>query len=457
MKGTVGTSATPLTYRQITAFWAPLAGTWLMMAVEGPYLAAIIARLEAPAVNLAAFGVAFAFAIIIESPVIMLMSASTALAEDRESYLALRRFSYGLGILLTLVQLVILVPSVFDFIANLLSLPSEVASLAHGGLAIMLPWPFAIAYRRFKQGLLIRNGLTRRVAYGTGVRLVTMSVTAWVVYQRSDLPGTLIGALALSIAVVAEAVVSRMMTSSIVPDILKRDREAHLLDSLHLGALVSFYMPLALTSFLVLASQPTVTFFMGQSRLPVESLAVLPVVHGLTFIFRAVGLSYLEVVIALIGRDRENVVMVRNFAVVLGLLAFCGLGLIAFTPLAWFWFRDVSGLNRELTEVALVPIRILTILPPLSVLLAFERGVLVHGRKNTSITWATLVELVCLAIVLAVGIYSLDLIGAVAAAVAIVAGRIVSTGLMLPACAAVLRSHPLPTSGPVAPPVSETP
>ena len=79
-----------------------------------------------------------------------------------------------------------------------------------------------------------------------------------------------------------------------------------------------------------------------------------------------------------------------------------------------------------------------------------------HGRKNTAITWATLVELICLAIVLAVGIYSLDLTGAVAAAVAIVAGRIVSTGLMLPPCAAVRRSDRM-ISGPVAPPVSETP
>ena len=60
-----------LTYRQIFLFWLPLAGTWLMMAVEGPYLAAIIARLDRPTENLAAFGVAFAFAIIIEAPVIV--------------------------------------------------------------------------------------------------------------------------------------------------------------------------------------------------------------------------------------------------------------------------------------------------------------------------------------------------------------------------------------------------
>ena len=45
-----------LSYRRILLFWLPLAGTWLMMAIEGPYLAAIIARLPDPTVNLAAFG-----------------------------------------------------------------------------------------------------------------------------------------------------------------------------------------------------------------------------------------------------------------------------------------------------------------------------------------------------------------------------------------------------------------
>ena len=110
-------SPLPLTYRQIAAFWLPLAGTWLMMAAEGPYLAAIIARLDRPTENLAAFGVAFAFAIIIEAPVIMLMAASTALVRHAQSYRALRRFTYGLGTALTGIQLVAILPPVFDWIS----------------------------------------------------------------------------------------------------------------------------------------------------------------------------------------------------------------------------------------------------------------------------------------------------------------------------------------------------
>ena len=67
-----------------------MAGTWLMMSIEGPFVAAIIARLDDPKYNLAAFGVAFAVAILVESPVIMILSASTALVAGPLSYRRLR-------------------------------------------------------------------------------------------------------------------------------------------------------------------------------------------------------------------------------------------------------------------------------------------------------------------------------------------------------------------------------
>ena len=51
---------TPETLPRLFRFWLPLQATWLMMSVEGPFLAAVIARLPEPKFNLAAYGVAFA-------------------------------------------------------------------------------------------------------------------------------------------------------------------------------------------------------------------------------------------------------------------------------------------------------------------------------------------------------------------------------------------------------------
>ena len=58
----------PQSERSILRFWAPLAATWLMMAVEEPFRAAVIARLPEAKINFAACGVAFAIAMLVESP-----------------------------------------------------------------------------------------------------------------------------------------------------------------------------------------------------------------------------------------------------------------------------------------------------------------------------------------------------------------------------------------------------
>ena len=63
------------------------------MGAELPALSAVIARLPNPVVNLAAYGgVVFPLALIIESPIIMLLAASTALCKDWASYRKLYRF-----------------------------------------------------------------------------------------------------------------------------------------------------------------------------------------------------------------------------------------------------------------------------------------------------------------------------------------------------------------------------
>ena len=453
-------SAEPLTYPRIAAFWLPLAGTWLMMAAEGPYLAAIIARLDRPTENLAAFGVAFALAIIIEAPVIMLMAASTALVTDAASYAALRRFTYTLAAALTLVQVVAVLPPVFNWLAlSLIGLPPDVARLTHHGLAIMLPWPIAIGYRRFRQGLLIRRHLTRLVTCGTAVRLAAMSAAALAAARVPGLQGVHVGTIALATGVVVEAVASRVMTRGVVAELLENTRRGAAIDTgaarpgaaLTMPAIFRFYLPLAMTSLLAMAVQPAVTFFVGQSRYALESLAVLPVIHGLTFLFRALGLSFQEVGIALFGDRWEQYRPIRNFGWMLAAFAAGGLGLIVFTPLAAVWFEDVSGLSPELAAFALLPAQILALLPAGSVWICFQRAVLVHARQTAPITWAGIFEVAVVVVLLTVTTQVLSWIGAVGAATAIVGGRLAGVLFLLAFTTRVVRpptAEPTPSPDP---------
>jgi hypothetical protein len=202
--------------------------------------------------------------------------------------------------------------------------------------------------------------------------------------------------------------------------------------------ITEFYIPLALTSLIGLAVHPMVTFLLGRARYPIESLAVLPVVNSLSFIFRAMGLSYQEVAIVLLGKRHEHTKELGRFALGLGLASSLGLALIAFTPLAHVWFETISGLSRELAAFAIAPTQILVPLPFLSVMLSYQRGILVQGRFTRPITLATAIEVTGIVVTLLALTRGLAMVGATAAAIAFVAGRIGSTSYLVPPCLRVL-------------------
>jgi len=423
----------PLGTRSVLAFWFPLAATWLMMAAEGPYIAAIVARLPDAAYNLAAYGVAFALGWLAESPIMMLLTASNALVRDRQSFLALRRFTYLLNAGVTVGLAVGVTPPVFLFLTGrLMGLPPEVAHLAHIATAILIPWPAAIGYRRFYQGILVRHHMTERVAYGTVIRLTSMSVTAAALAEWSALPGAAIGGTALVAGVIAEAAASRWMARHVVAGLLGGPAAGTA--ALTMPAIARFYVPLALTSIIALITGPLVTFFLGHGRLPIESLAVWPVVSSFVFLFRSGGVGYQEVTVALTGTQFQNDAPVRRTAGLLAACASAAMGIILFTPAAGLWFRGVAGLPAGLFAFAVEPARILVLLPALEFVLAYQRGRLIVARRTRLITLATAIEAATLGVTMAVCVGTLDLVGATAAAIALLAGRLAANAfLALPA------------------------
>lgn len=423
-------TSTPLRPRTIILFWLPLAATWLMMSVEGPYIAAIVARMPEAAVSLAAYGVATSLAWLVESPIMMLLSASTALVRDRASYLALRRFAFLLNALVTLGMVVLATPAVFRFVGEtLIGLPPDISRLAHLSTAILILWPASIGYRRFYQGIMVRHHMTRRVAYGTVVRLTAMSVTAGILAFTMRIPGATIGAIALLAGVVCEAAASRWMARHIVTTLMTSDAVAEG-TLLELPALARFYYPLALTSVLSMALGPLVTFGLGRGRAPIESLAVWPVVQSLIFMFRSGGVAFQEVGVALSGTHHEHAHEVRRTAGWIGVASSLALAVVAFTPLDAFWFERVSGLTRHLGSFAIWPVRVMVLLPVLEYVLSIQRSRWIIEHRTGVITVATAIEAGGLALTLLFCVGTLDLVGAVAGAIAMIVGRLAANGYL---------------------------
>jgi hypothetical protein len=417
---------------RIFRFWWPLAGTWLMMAIEGPLIAAFIARLGEAESNLAAYGIAYALGLIIEAPIIMILSAATALVIDKRTYLRLRNFTYALNGGITLFMLILLYPPIFDYLTmQVMDIGHSLSQRTYHATMLLLPWPAAIGFRRFFQGILIKHGQTKKVAYGTLIRLASILSALLIGRYVFEISGANLGAIALSFAVVNEALASRLMAAKSLQSVKSRVNDN---ENLTYRKIFLFYWPLAMTSIVSLAIQPVVTFFIAHGRMPIASLAVFPVINSFVFLFRSVGLSFQEVAIAILGESNSNAIALNTFFYRLGGLLLLVMAGINFSPLLGVWFESASGLCAELSQLSLLPTRIMTALPLLSLLLSYQRALLIHAGQSSLVSNATFIEVSAIAAFLYLGIDQLNWIGIEAAAIAFMAGRLAANGYLTPRC-----------------------
>lgn len=383
----------PLSMRRIVNTWWPLAASWMLMGLELPVVSAVIARHDNPEINLAAYGgIIFPLALIIEAPVIMLLAASTALCKDWDSYVKVRRFMMAAGASLTALHvLVAFTPLYYLVVEGLIGAPQEIVGPARIGLMIMTPWTWSIAYRRFNQGILIRFGHSGAVGAGTVVRLGTNWLVLAGGVMIGGLPGIVVGTTAVAVGVVSEALYVGMRARPVVENELKPAPPVP--EPITLPSFLSFYIPLAMTSLLFLLALPIGSAALSRMPLSLASLAVWPVITGLIFMLRSLGMAYNEVVVALLDEPFSSPGL-RKFAVWLAGLTSGGLTIVAITPLSLLWFAEFSALDPELTALGKGALWLALPIPALSVLQSWFQGAIVFGRKTRGITEAVVIYLV---------------------------------------------------------------
>lgn len=405
---------------------------WLLMALEQPTLSAVIARLPEPKLNLAAWGLTFALALIVESPVIMFLTLSTALARSQQSYRLLMRFVHLLAWGLMALHLFIAVTPLYGLIVGgLVGAPPAVVEPSRMAFLLMVPWSGAIAYRRFWHGVMIRHGRTAAVSISTAIRLATTATVALAglaVNTNPDaalaglpigtLPGASLAGLAVSAGVIADAVAAFALSRKTVRYQVPANPPS--VPILTWPYLLRFYLPLAMTSFITLAGQPIVSLGLSRSPMPLESLAVWPVINGLLFLARSGGVALQEVVVALLA-DLQSYQALRRFSYTLALALTTFMAVVTLTPLANLWFRGVAGLSPELAALARQGALMLVLVPGLTALISWQRGALIHFGRTGAITIATVVNILVLLAAVLAGSRLLPFPGVITAALALTA------------------------------------
>jgi hypothetical protein len=425
------TESPPLQQKHIFKYWLPLALSWMMMSFEGPFINGTMARLTDAERMIAAFGVVFAISLVIESPVISLLPTSTALTKSKQNFLIIQKFTFHLILLTTTLHILVAWTPLFDLVVvNLMKVPDNLIEPIRIGLKFMIFWSGAIAWRRFMQGILIRSGQTKYIGQGTILRLLCTAGTATGLAVFTNFPGIAVGAISLSTGVIAEAAFAHFAARNTIQADYLSPKNPNA-GAPHLGylELVKFVLPLALSNLIFLASGPIITTGLARGLDPVNELAVWPVISSMMFLLRAPAIALPEAVIALYNSpDREK--PLRTFSVSVGFSLSALLLAIGFSPLAGVYFRTLIGLSPALVKIAIPAAQAGFLLPVMTALLSYYRGILTAGKRTLPITVGMAVELLVMALVLFGGV-SLQLSGVVVAISALTAGIITDTLLLL--------------------------
>jgi len=398
-------AAVPVTTRPFDVWlaWWPLALSWIFMGLELPAVSAAMARMPLATVSLAAYGgVVFPVALLIESPILMLLSASTALSKDLRSHRLVGRFMWTAGLSLTAFHALLAWTPLFDFVAGgLLGVPVEVREPARLGLRIMTPWTIAIAYRRFHQGLLIRHGRSRFVGLGTAVRLLTILLVLGFGAFTRRLPGIVVGTLAVTAGVVAEAVFAGLAARPVVRGALAAAPAVQ--PPLTRAHFLRFYFPLLLTPFITLLALPLTSAAVSRMPRALESLAAWPAFSGLVFVMRSVAFALNEVVVAMLDRPGSGPALAR-FTRGVALTTSGVLALLAFSPLGGLWFGAVAGLPPPLLLLATTGLFLVLPAPALAAGQSLHQGTLIHAHATRGVTEAMCAMLGVTALTLTLGV-----------------------------------------------------
>ncbi len=376
--------------KQLLKKFIPLSLSDVVMALGDPLQTTALTRLPQAQETLAAMGVVKSIAVFLESPIIMILHASTALGKQAESRGALWRFMLILSGILSLIFAVFCWGPVYDWLMlSVFGVDQSVANIGRIAFLLMIAWPFIIAWRRFFQGLLIRSGENRFVGYSSLIRLGwVVGILAFGLYMHWN--GAMLGGLTLIGGVFCEAllvtyfavklkVVERIDAQDLPPD---PELPVNLL------GVARFYAPLASTMLIVWGGRAVLISLIARSQDSTLALAAWPAAWGLVLAIANATRMVQQIVISHI--EQVSISVLFRFTLIVGLACSLILSFLGLTPWGDVLLNLYLGQNPDLLSAVRPVISYASLFP---LMLAFQnaiQGWLITRKQNWLINLATL-------------------------------------------------------------------
>ncbi|MBO1065336.1 MULTISPECIES: hypothetical protein [Nostocales] len=416
----------PVSLGSLWREFLPLSLSDVTMACGDPMMTTTLAYLPDAQVNLAAVGIAKSLAIFFESPIIMILHAANALAGSQDSRKALWRFTLFVGAGLTCLLSLLGLPMIFNFVGvSLLGIPSAMLATVSQVLLLMGGWPFAIAWRRYFQGLLIYHGQSRAVAKASIFRLFTLALVLTGGFFLPISGGVLAG-FALISGVVVEAIAvtifARLSGATLPPQIEQPNLPRNL------AQVWKFYLPLANSMMVVWGGRAILISILARAEDSTIAIAAWSAAWGLVLVIANSTRMVQQMVIKY--RHQVSDRQLLTFAISVGAACSSLLLLMSVTPIGDRIVQSFIGNDIILANSIKPVLLICTIVPLFVALQNATQGFLVSENRTGQVNLSTWLGTGTLLIIATFAINK-GMNGAMAAAIAMITSMLVEVTCLL--------------------------
>lgn len=363
--------------------------SWMMMGMEGPISNVFLGQRPDQKQEAAAVLIMLSLAWWIESPIVDLLATSTALADSRKNYRMIVKFALILMFVLTVLHVLVPVTPLYDLITHqVLGVEDDVAARARPAMLGLILWSAAIAWRRFRQGILIRHGQTKSMMIGTFVRLFTLAGSGVIYSKLTRLPGATLAACTICTAVIAECAYVHWASG----DLVHREFGSHVEEddsrpSLSMKSLAAFHFPLTLTTCVNLITIPFVAGALSRMPDGVTTKAAFLLALGFSWILRAYTYGLTEAVIAL-GQKEAQRVFLAKFCFILGVVASLSSFALWLLGMDKRYFFSVNQ-PAEVVNVASMTFLWMAPLGLITSAQSYYRGILTYRKQTKARVWGS--------------------------------------------------------------------
>lgn len=363
--------------------WVYPAIAYTILVTEIPLVLAIIQRSSGDITSITAFSLSLSILLVFNGFALPL--APTAISSLKKGKNLYDTFVYSslVGVILSLCLAILVFTPLYELLFSNIIREDQIRETVRVGLQYFFIAPFAVAMRRYFQGIAIHSDSTLPVMKSAWIRLSLTIVFAIVLYNLG-VEGVVIGSIALTIGALSEALAIYLQIRKKVNIFTGNDRY-------NLRGILNNHKPLMAKSLLQISVLPSVSLLLAYYNFPPDIIALWPIFFSTLALFEGPTQEIEGITLKSLGSYPKNKMF--RFSIAIGSTLSILILFLLLSGLMKKYFSLLYEVNENEYTVLFSAIMLSLLMPLSSATRNFFRALAVNRGYNRFIEVAAIVNL----------------------------------------------------------------